>query len=92
MISGINVVKSYLKTHDNKTRLYIFKNCVNMIREFKSYWWGDNDSPVKRDDHSMDELRYYLMQRPENEMAKKEKTRIEKDKEKLIRKLSILRR
>lgn len=88
LFSGINVVKSYLKTHDGKTRLYIFKNCVNMIREFKSYWWGENDNPVKKDDHSMDELRYYLMQRPENDKNKKEKSRIEIDKEKLIRKLN----
>lgn len=92
LFSGINIVKRYLKTHDGKTRLYIFKNCVNMIREFKSYWWGDSDSPIKKDDHSMDELRYYLMQRPENETARKEKTIIEKDKEKLIRKITFGRR
>lgn len=86
LFSGINVVKSYLKTGDGKTRLYIFKNCVNMIREFKSYWWGEHDAPVKKDDHSLDELRYYLMSRPENEKPKREKTLLEKDKDRLIRK------
>ena len=36
-----------------------------MIREIKGYKWGDGDSPVKRDDHAMDELRYYVMTLPE---------------------------
>ena len=36
-----------------------------MIREIKKYRWKeDEDEPVKRDDHAMDELRYYLMSRP----------------------------
>ena len=38
-----------------------------MIREFKSYFWGQGDSPIKKDDHSMDELRYYIMSKPQNE-------------------------
>ena len=58
-----------------------------MIREFKSYFWGEGDSPKKHDDHSMDELRYYIMSRPQNKGEIKEKSKIEKHKEKLIRKL-----
>ena len=39
-----------------------------MIREIKQYRWkleGDSEEPIKRDDHAMDELRYYLMYRGE---------------------------
>ena len=89
MFSGIATVKSYLKTADGRTRLYIFKNCVNLIREIKSYWWGDGDNPVKKDDHALDELRYYLMTKPKHTQHIK-KTDIQKDKEKLARKLRFL--
>ncbi len=65
LFGGIARVKSYLNK-ESARRLYIFKNCVNMIREFKSYWWGEGDRPKKTDDHAMDELRYYLSTRPAN--------------------------
>lgn len=82
LFSGIAVVKSYLKNADGVSRLFIFKNCVNMIREIKSYFWGGGDNPVKKDDHSLDELRYYLMTRPAAHL--REKTRLEKYKESMI--------
>ena len=85
LFSGISVVKSYLKTADGRTRLFIFKNCVNLIRELKNYWWGDDDLPVKKDDHCLDELRYYLMTKPINSQPLK-KNEIQKDKEKMIKK------
>ncbi|MDE5722121.1 MAG: terminase family protein [Clostridia bacterium] len=62
VFSGIERVKSYLKGVGAK--LFIFSNCVNMIDEFKTYSWADGDTPVKRDDHCMDELRYYIMSKP----------------------------
>ncbi|MBP3619378.1 MAG: terminase family protein [Clostridia bacterium] len=86
LFAGISVVKSYLKTADGKSRLFIFKNCVNLIREIKNYWWGDGDVPIKKDDHALDELRYYLMTRPINR-ERIEKSEIQKDKEKMIKKL-----
>ena len=82
LFSGISLVKSYLKNAGNTSRLFIFKNCVNMIREFKSYFWGDGDSPIKKDDHALDELRYYLMTRPN--APERPKTMLEKHKEKAI--------
>lgn len=88
LFSGISVVKSYLKTADGKSRLFIFKNCVNLIRELKNYWWGDDDVPIKKDDHCLDELRYYLMTKPINK-EKTYKTEIQKDKEKMARKLKF---
>lgn len=87
VFSGINRVKGYLMSGQKKPRLFIFKNCVNMIREIKSYWWGENDCPKKVDDHSMDELRYYISSRPEAAKNLCEKTLIQRDKEKLLRRI-----
>jgi hypothetical protein len=78
-------VKQYLKLRSHhqvdvwprgKPKLFIFRNCVNMIREIKSYRWkpqtesGEQvDKPVKKNDHAMDELKYYIMSRPEIELS-----------------------
>lgn len=86
LFSGINRVKSYIKNSLGRRRLFIFRNCVNMIREIKGYFWGNNDAPVKRDDHALDELRYYIMSKPENKVKTTEhKSVILENKEKLIR-------
>lgn len=87
LYSGINRVKSYLKNANGVSKLFIFKNCPNMIREIKGYFWGNNDAPIKKDDHAMDELRYYIMSRPENQPPQKQKNLVQKDKERLMRKL-----
>ena len=87
LFSGIQRVKSYLKNAEGKPKLFIFRNCVNMIREIKSYFWKDENTPYKHDDHSMDELRYYIMNRPDTPKQKLEKSIITKDKERLIKKL-----
>ena len=87
VFSGINRVKSYIKNVLGVRRLFIFKTCVNMIREIKSYFWAEDDSPVKRDDHAMDDLRYYIMSMPENKPPKQIKTAIQLDKEKKIKHL-----
>ncbi len=88
MFSGISTVKSYLKSADGVSRLFIFKNCVNLIREIKSYWWGKDDSPLKKDDHALDELRYYLMHKKTEfkSVERGQKNEIQKNKERLIRK------
>ena len=87
LFTGIQRVKTYLKGDNGKPKLYIFGNCVNLIREFKTYRWADGDVPVKKDDHALDAVRYYLMKRPENPLPQKVKTMIEKDKERLIRRV-----
>ena len=93
MFSGINVVKRFLKDGEGKPHLFIFKNCVNLIEEFKSYWWGDGDLPIKKDDHCLDEMRYYLMTKTLPLIScKTKKSEIQLDKEKLIRKLNDRRR
>lgn len=87
MFSGIQRVKQYLKVTDGKAKICIFPGCENLIRELKSYRWGKGESPVKIDDHALDELRYYLMTKPQLLPIKKEKNIIQKDKERLIRKI-----
>ena len=74
--AGIQRVKQYLmpRPHwdakrwpEGKPGLFIFRTCPMMIREIKKYRWKedeDAEEPIKRDDHAMDELRYYLMSRP----------------------------
>ena len=91
LLSGISVVKSYLRNAQGQRRLFIFKNCTNLIRELKSYWWSDGDNPIKKDDHCLDEMRYYLMTRPLNE-KRVEKNEIQKDKDKMARQLRFRQR
>lgn len=92
--SGIQRVKQYLlpRPHPNiktwprgKPKLFIFENCPMMIREMKGYRWASSgDGPIKRDDHAMDDLRYFIMTRPiGTPMPKAPKTMIEKDKDRL---------
>ncbi len=87
LFSGIQRVKTYLKNAKGDSKLFIFKTCTNLIREFKSYFWGNSDVPIKKDDHSLDELRYYIMSRPENIKPKPQKSIIQKDKERLYKKI-----
>ncbi len=87
LFTGIARVKSYLVRGNGLPNLYIFKNCVNLIREIKGYYWGNGDTPRKTDDHSLDELRYYLMSKPKRALSASVQTDIQKDKEKRIRAL-----
>jgi phage terminase large subunit-like protein len=87
LFSGISKVKSYFKNAQGKSKLFIFKSCPNLIREIKSYFWGDNDVPIKKDDHCLDELRYYIMSRPENAKQKNQRSIITKDKDRLLRRI-----
>ena len=85
LFSGIARVKSYLKQGNGLPNLYVFKNCVNLIRELKGYYWGSGDTPRKEDDHALDEMRYYLASRPKKTPIVREKTDVEKDKERRAR-------
>ncbi len=63
--TGVQRVKQYLTNQTDMPRLFIFASCSEMIREIKGYRYSSGDAPVKRDDHAMDELRYYIMSQPE---------------------------
>ncbi len=86
VFAGISRVKSFLKQGNGEANLYIFSNCVNMIREFKGYFWSAGDAPVKRDDHCMDELRYYIMTRPKPAERSASASPVLKDKLRRIKK------
>ncbi len=84
LFSGIQTIKCMLAS--KPPRLFVFSNCRNMIREFKSYWWAEGDRPKKADDHCMDELRYLAMYNPLTPVRKTAKTDLQLDIERLIRK------
>lgn len=93
LFSGINRVKSYFRNSEGVRKLFIFKTCVNMIREIKGYFWGQADAPVKKDDHAMDELRYYIMSRPENKNPLvSSKSLLQKDKAKKVKDMKLKNR
>lgn len=57
---GIRVTADRLR----RRRLVICRGCRDCLREISLYSWderGDRDTPRKRDDHAMDELRYFAM-------------------------------
>ena len=85
LFSGISRVKSYLNRRNGLPNLYVFSNCTHLIGELKSYYWGSGDTPKKVDDHALDEMRYYLMSRPTKSPPEREKSAVEKDKERRIR-------
>lgn len=87
LFSGIARVKSYLRRDNGLPNLYVFRSCVHLIDEIKRYYWGNGDAPRKTDDHSMDEMRYYLMTRPSKTPPVLEKTAVQRDKERRIRRL-----
>lgn len=88
VFTGIARVKSYLARGNGTPDLYIFPCCTNMIAEFKGYSWGAGDSPIKRDDHSMDELRYFIMTRPRPAEREYAPAPLAADKERRIRRLN----
>ncbi|MDE7394999.1 MAG: terminase family protein [Clostridiales bacterium] len=84
LFTGINRVKSYLAGENGRPRLFIFASCKNLIRELKAYRYGAGDVPVKADDHALDELRYYLMTKPQLKLPPSEKSELLRFKEKLL--------
>lgn len=88
LFDGISKVKEYFAGRKGKPSIYIFSSCKNLIREIKGYMWGENEIPIKRDDHALDELRYFVMSEsgkfksPEVEQL----TVIQKDKRRLMKK------
>jgi phage terminase large subunit len=67
--AGINRVSEFLKIKDGRSRLQIFRSCVNLRMEFQSYRYKDlrrpganePEKPLKKNDHCMDALRYMVM-------------------------------
>jgi PBSX family phage terminase large subunit len=60
VLSGIRVTADMLKNG----RLVICRGCGDALREFGLYCWeegGARDSPVKQNDHAMDDIRYFAV-------------------------------
>lgn len=59
VLDGIRDVATHLRSGD----IFICDNCKDCIREFGLYRWDEKsqeDRPIKTDDHSMDDLRYFV--------------------------------
>lgn len=81
-LAGINRVKEFLKLQKNRRnpitkevpspRLFIFKNCIDLIAEMPQYQWrklrglasrNSLEQPRDFNDHAVDALRYIIMSR-----------------------------
>lgn len=58
---GLLEMKSCFGNADGKRSLFVFKNCVHLISELRGYYWGDGEQPQKVNDHTIDALRYIVM-------------------------------
>ena len=59
VVNGIRQVSSALKSG----RIRICRCCKWSIKEFGLYCWNDDvsrDTPVKENDHAMDDIRYFV--------------------------------
>ena len=59
VVNGIRQVSSALKSG----RIHICRCCKWSIKEFSLYCWNDDvsrDTPVKENDHAMDDIRYFV--------------------------------
>jgi|GEM_PF-657669 len=60
VFGGIMRLKTLFKDAAGTRKLFIFRNCVNLIKELRAYWWGKDEKPVKKNDHCIDALRYFV--------------------------------
>lgn len=60
VIDGVRVTADLLR----EGRIVICRDCGDCLREIAQYCWeqrGERDAPRKKDDHAMDDLRYFAM-------------------------------
>lgn len=60
VLNGIRKTSSALKTG----KIKICSHCKDSIKEFSLYSWNDDisrDTPIKENDHAMDEIRYFAV-------------------------------
>lgn len=81
--AGFNRVHEYFKIVGGKPRLRIFQNCVNLRTELQTYRWKDlspsatqdsPEKPLKKNDHTVDALRYMICYLYDTPQAKKKQT------------------
>lgn len=102
--SSITRLREYMKVDSGgETRIYIFKDkCPYLAWELQHYRYkentevtdrfkNDSESPVKKDDHGVDSLRYMIMTRPYSpELAERELTPVEKHIQSILKPRSYL--
>ena len=57
---GVRVTADLLR----ERRIVLCKGCRDCLREIAQYCWeqrGERDAPRKKDDHAMDDMRYFAM-------------------------------
>lgn len=80
--AGLNRVASYIEGLNQKPKLFITRNCVNLLAEIQRYRWATyamkrhnfeknkKEEPHKQNDHACDALRYIIASRPEMDDGK----------------------
>ncbi len=61
MAQGLLTMKAHFGNADGKRSLFVWKNCVHLLGELRGYYWGDGEQPQKVNDHTIDALRYVVM-------------------------------
>ena len=61
LAQGLLEMKTLFGNAEGKRHLFVFKNCVHLIGELRGYYWGDGEQPQKINDHTIDALRYIVM-------------------------------
>lgn len=75
LTSGILRIKQALKVENGKPEIYIFRNCIETIREFYNYIWDEykgkskdeknsKNTPRDKDDHMLENLYRILLCNP----------------------------
>lgn len=79
--AGINRVARYIEGVNGTPKLYVTRNCVNLINELGRYRWATwatkkhnfeknkKEEPHKQNDHAADALRYIIASRPEMDVG-----------------------
>jgi len=69
VLEGVFEIKKLLCASDGTRKLFICDNCVALIAEMRSYFWGDKNRPIKNNDHCLDALRYFVMSERKGEFS-----------------------
>jgi hypothetical protein len=60
---GLSKVKGALKPVIGRPKIYFSNKCQHTIREFSAYKLNKKGKPIQENDHAMDELRYFIIEK-----------------------------
>lgn len=61
LAQGLLEMKARFGNAEGRRSLFVWKNCVHLLGELRGYYWGDGEQPQKVNDHTIDALRYVVM-------------------------------